>query len=340
MPILINAYSTVTHPPAIDFPCERLYHRGLDDAELMKHLDGFIGYVMQAGDGQMNSRRYALYRHIQRVKHQFTFEIEEDKFNKFTSWGWQANAIIFMPDGTIRNPDGDVLQYPDGDMDLEAIVPYPPEALKRKTKTEQYLAKLGLHTPTHLPPVIAESEVILRTPDAVAKRAFAIMLTGIQAESFRENDPINPMEFKERCPTGFAALSNNERDFIYSEQPTEQDVIDMSWKYEALLPLQWAINWQSELPFADTICNVSSLVDEGMQHSEQDISTMTLRPVSELLDALDLHYRLHWITTDFRMKDKQPPASIISDVIQERHYALNWLTCFENADWDDVDTPT
>lgn len=68
------------------------------------------------------------------------------------------------------------------------------------------------------------------------------MLTGIQAESFRENDPINPMEFKERCPMGFEALSNNERDFIYSEQPTEQDVIEMSWKYEALLPLQWAIN--------------------------------------------------------------------------------------------------
>jgi hypothetical protein len=340
MPILINAYSTVTHPPAIDFPCERLCHRGLDDPELMKHLDGFIGYVMQAGDGQMNSRRYALYRHIQRVKHQWTFEIEEDNFNEFTTWGWQVNAIIFMPDGTIRNPDGDVLQDPDGDIDLDAVMPYPPEALKRKAKTEQYLAKLGLHTPTHLPPVIAESEVILRTPEEVAARALAIMLTGIQAESFRENDPINPMEFKERCPTGFAALSNNERDFIYSEQPTEQDVIDMSWKYEALLPLQWAIKWQSELPFADTICNVSSLVDEGMQHCEQDNSTVTLRPVSELLDALDLHYRLHWITTDYQMKDKQPPASIISDVIQERHYALNWLTCFENADWDDVDTPT
>lgn len=77
-----------------------------------------------------------------------------------------------------------------------------------------------------------------------------------------------------------------------------------------------------------------------MQHSGQDFLTVALKPVSELLDALDLHYRLHWITTDFRMKDKQPPASIISDVIQERHYALNWLTNFENADWDDVDTPT
>ncbi|WP_442903600.1 DUF4272 domain-containing protein [Gilliamella sp. Pas-s25] len=45
-----------------------------------------------------------------------------------------------------------------------------------------------------------------------------------------------------------------------------------------------------------------------------------------------MHYRLHWITTDLRIKNKQPPASIISDVIQEHHYALNWLTCFENAD--------
>jgi hypothetical protein len=27
-------------------------------------------------------------------------------------------------------------------------------------------------------------------------------------------------------------------------------------------------------------------------------------------------------------------------VIQERHHALNWLVRFEDAEWDDVDTPT
>ncbi|MFD1259743.1 DUF4272 domain-containing protein [Entomomonas asaccharolytica] len=340
MSILVNAYSTVTNPPAIHFPCERLHQRGLDDAELLEHLNGFVGYVMNAGDGQMNARRYALYRHIQRVKHQFSFEIEKDKLNEFAAWGWQANVIVFMADGTLRNPNGAVLQYADGNIDLDADVPYPAEALQRKARSEQYLQTLGLSTPISLPPVVAESEVVLRAPDEVAKRALAVMLTSIQAESFRDDEAIDPAEFTERCPLGVAALSANERDFIESKQPTEQDIVNMSWRYEALLPLQWAINWQAELPFADTICDVSSLVEKGMQYSEQGITTVTLRSTSELLDALDLHYRLHWIARNFRIKEKQPPASILEGVIQERHHTLNWLTCFENADWDDVDTPT
>ena len=34
------------------------------------------------------------------------------------------------------------------------------------------------------------------------------------------------------------------------------------------------------------------------------------------------------------------PGALEGGVIYERHYALNWLFCFEQADWDDVDTPT
>lgn len=139
---------------------------------------------------------------------------------------------------------------------------------------------------------------------------------------------------------GMAALTTVEREFIYSNRPTEQAIVDMSWRYEALLPLQWALNWQALLPFAGAVCDVASLVDKGMQYCEQGLSTVTLRSSSELLDALDLHFRLHWIAGDFRIKGKQLPVSIMEGVIQECHHALNWLTSFENADWDKVDTAT
>jgi hypothetical protein len=42
---------------------------------------------------------------------------------------------------------------------------------------------------------------------------------------------------------------------------------------------------------------------------------VTLRAVSELLDELDLHYRLNWIATDFQMKNKQASAFIMDEVI-------------------------
>lgn len=341
MSILINAYSTIINPPSINFPCNNLNHRKLSNPELKEHLNGFMGYVLRSGDGQMNSQRYALYRHIERTKHHFNFTITEDNFNAFTNWGWQTNSIIFMPDGTIRNPDGDVLLYPDGKFNLDANIPYPNDALQRKAKTEQFLATLGLSTPSTLPPVVAESEVILRTPDEVVQRALALMLMGLQAENFyHEGKPISPMEFKERCPIGFAGLSNIEQNFIYSTQPAEQDIIDMYFRYEASLLLQWAINWQSELPFADTVCNVESLLKKGMQYDQYKTTNVTLRSINELLDTLDLHYRLHWIIRDHQLKDQQLPKNIWPSTVQERHYALNWLTNFENADWDDVDTPT
>lgn len=340
MSLLVNAYSTLTNPIAINFSCKKLNQHGLNSLNFTDHLNGFIGYVMQAGDGEMNSRRYELYRHIQKTKHQFTFEVEENQFDELTDWAEQANVVLFMPDGTIRNPNMEVLQHPDGKFDITVKMPYPSVALQRKTKTEKYLATLGLKPLASLPPVVAESEVILRTPDEVVKRALALMLTGIQAESFRENDPLDPEEFKTRCPLGFAALSNIEYDFIHDPQPQEQDVMNMSWRYEALLPLQWALNWQSTLPFADTFCNVSSLVEIGVENSNPELSSSTLRPTSELLDALDLNYRLHWLARDYRLNNKSLPIEIMESVIQERQYALNWLTNFENADWDDVDTPT
>lgn len=340
MSILVNAYATVNNPPAIYFPCENLQHRDLTDADLIPHLNGFVNFILEAGDGQMNARRYALYRHIQRVKHQYSFQIEEEKLNEFAVWGWQANVIVYLPDGTIRNPDGLVLQYPDGNLELDADVPYPADALQRKAKTERYLEGLGLHTPISLPPVVGESELQLRGADEVAQRALALMLTAIQAESFRDDEAIAPAEFSQRCPLGMAALTAKESEFINNKQPTEQDIVNMSWRYEALLPLQWALNWQTELPFADSVCDVSQLVEKGMQFSEQAITTVSLRDTSELLDALDLHYRLHWLAREFRMKQQQPPTAILEGVIQERHYALNWLTCYENAAWDEVDTPT
>ena len=49
---------------------------------------------------------------------------------------------------------------------------------------------------------------------------------------------------------------------------------------------------------------------------------------------------MHWITTDARVNPNAQKTSLVPGVVLERHYALSWLVCFENADWDDVDTPT
>jgi hypothetical protein len=67
---------------------------------------------------------------------------------------------------------------------------------------------------------------------------------------------------------------------------------------------------------------------------------LALRPAVEILDALDLHYRLHWLVRQARLDGKPLPAGVDAGVVSERHHALNWLTRFEEAGWDETDTPT
>jgi hypothetical protein len=47
---------------------------------------------------------------------------------------------------------------------------------------------------------------------------------------------------------------------------------------------------------------------------------------------VDRHYAKSWSACR--------PSPVDSGVVSERHVALNWLTCFEDADGDEVDTPT
>src|SRR2546429_7106135 len=54
-----------------------------------------------------------------------------------------------------------------------------------------------------------------------------------------------------------------------------------------------------------------------------------MRPDSEILDALDQHYRLHWIVRQAQVQQQPAPAGLNADVLMERHHALNWLVLFE-----------
>ena len=65
-----------------------------------------------------------------------------------------------------------------------------------------------------------------------------------------------------------------------------------------------------------------------------------LRPLPELLDALDSVYRRHWLVRQARLDDQPAPIGLHPSVVYERHYALNWLLRFDEQDWDEVGTPT
>lgn len=63
--------------PPLNFPHQLLGKRDRSDPELAPHLDGFTGYVMQKSGGKMTQTAYHVWRHIQRVWQQFSFNVSE-----------------------------------------------------------------------------------------------------------------------------------------------------------------------------------------------------------------------------------------------------------------------
>ncbi|MCC4613697.1 DUF4272 domain-containing protein [Xanthomonas campestris pv. esculenti] len=344
MPLLVNAYSTLREPLWPDFlPRAAVQHRDHADPELATHLHGFVGYVSQAGDGQMTQPRYHLMRHVQRVRQHFTFEVDDAAFGALAQWTEQANAVCFLADGSVRDPYGRVLiSQGEPAIDEQAQVPYPPDALQRRAQQLTQLATQGIRVPPSLPPVPGEAEARVRDAAVVTQRMLALFAVALRAEMLAAGDtPPALDDMDTRLPGVEAALSPQERAFFAQAAPEPQQLANFGWRYESLAVLQWALGLADALPEPTDLCDVPLAAQRALEHAEAAMRpSLTLRPVPELLDALDRHLRLHWAVRQAGQTQQPPPAGIVPGVVYERHYTLNWLLHFEDADWDAVDTPT
>jgi hypothetical protein len=345
--MLVNVYCTRRDLPGLAFPHTLRSRRDRTDPELAAHLHGFMGFVMGGGSRPMTATRYHVLRHIERVRHQVALEIEADDLGEFESWAKEANALVFMRDGSVRSPEGRVLVEPEtGDAQPGADLPYPPDSVARKAATEAALTARGLVAPAGLPPVISELEVELRDGPAIASRCLALFACALRAESLSGPERLAPDDIASRLAGAEEAMSPKERAFFRHEAPPRQDIVDHVWRYEALWVLLWALGQAPTLPFPEGTCDVAAVAKTLVGVApEAFVRDARRRPTPELLDALDLHLRLHWLVRDAASADDAGDAGakvagVAGGVVQERHHALNWLTSFEDAAWDDVTTPT
>lgn len=339
---LINAYSTLHSLPPREFPHELRGERDLTDPELTPHLEGFQGYVVGRGDGAMTQTRYHVLRHIQRVQQHLSLDVDDAHLAAFRRWAEEANAICFLTDGSICSPAGGVLLDAEGVSEPGVDVPYPADARQRKSRHDAWLQGQGISVAVGLPPAPGLGEVRLRPASEVARRTLALFLTAVRAESLAaRDDEITSAELCGKFLFGWQALSPREREFINDPAPPDEDTVQFVWRYEALFLLQWALELVPDLPFPAAICNVPHVAHLAIENNTPAfIQGARLRPTEQILDALDAHLRLHWAVRQAKLDDRPAPPQVDGGIVQERHYALNWLVQFEDAEWDDVDTPT
>lgn len=335
----IDAYCTSRELPALSFPHTLYARRDRTQTDLPSHLDQLLDALLSEGQ-EMTGELYALLRHIQRTAHHLTLEIEEKNLEALSSWLESAHGVMRLPDESIRDTRQRILFHPRQAADKDAALPVSETALLRRSFNHRRLKGEGLSLPEHLPTVLDEDEVILRSPAEVAQRALGLFLVALRAESVASADPIPVLEMQERQPLGYASLTPAELAYIEDSNPPEQATVEFTWRYESLNLLLWSLG-VSELPPIGETCDVAAIVGLMMEVDEQSfIEHAGLRLPTILLDALDLHYRYHWIARKLLLEQEEHPAHLNPGVALERHHALNWLVSFEDAPWDEIDTPT
>lgn len=340
-PILVNAYSTLHALPPLDFAHELHGRRDVSDPDLAAHLEGFTGYVLGRGDGQMTATRYHLWRHLQRVRNHLSFTVAEDGLGAMKIWAAAANAVLFLPDGSVRAPDMAVLLSVEGESDPAAALPYQPDAVARRQRTRAALAGLPLQPPASMPPAIGEGELVPRPPAEVLRRALALLYVAAHAQAQDTGCEPIPAGRRECNPLGATAVTPHEQAFLDGDG---QAAAAMTWRYEAANTLLWAVNHDAaDITASDRMIDVDALWASVEPVTRRGgVPEPRLRAAAEILDALDRTWLEHWIVRQARQTGTAL-ESIGGDVVMERHVALNWLTGFQNdrgSAWDEIDTPT
>lgn len=210
--------------------------------------------------------------------------------------------------------------------------------LKRKQKSEEILQSEGIPFISHLPVIEDEETAQIRSLSEIAQRAMALNIVAVKGEGLEQERVLQIIQQYNLSK----AFSPKELLFINNESPSQQDLINFTWRYESYWVLLWALNYIEELSRPDTICDVTRAVSIMVDKTvDEFINEAKLRTTGEILDAADLIYRYDWACVNARLNGKPAPADLESGVVYERHYALNWLIGYpENADWDDVSTDT
>jgi hypothetical protein len=138
-------------------------------------------------------------------------------------------------------------------------------------------------------------------------------------------------------------LSSDEIAFLSKESPDRQSINSFTWRVEALFVLMWTVRLFGKLPLPTRLIENEKIYFKFPSLEEspwQFIRRLKLRPKSEILDASDLIYRLHWATTQAWVEGKPSPAGLNPEVIVEWHHAINWVTKYDDAEWDRVPVDT
>jgi hypothetical protein len=174
-----------------------------------------------------------------------------------------------------------------------------------------------------------------RSPDEIARRSICVF-TLIEHAMTYHDQALERREWLER--KGITpALTNAERQYLYSDSPTEQQDINATWLAECLCILLWSIGYIESVPTDSEKFSAADTFDFMPGYSEisvdEFIDRAKLRPVDELYEmARDIQ----WAHGKARSMNQQE----VCEILRERHLAINWVVGYCGLSWDMVTADT
>jgi len=211
-------------------------------------------------------------------------------------------------------------------------------AQDRKKNSDNYLKKLNIPVNSHLPQIEEEDEVIIRSGQDIAKRILILTYLNVVGEGGDKNKIIDFLKKEELWDD----VSGDEKDLLKKSKLTKKDKINLSWRSEGIWLMLWAINKVEHLDLPTTQCVINDILNrlpEFLAPPKEFFEAAIVRPAAAILDMSDLMYRIHWATRQGELDGKEIPANLEHSIVYERHYAINWITYYEE-NWDDVTTDT
>ena len=130
--------------------------------------------------------------------------------------------------------------------------------------------------------------------------------------------------------------------FFDRATPSQNEIVQYSWRAEATVPLFWALYQLDELPLLTTQVSWDHIVTLPNIINDPDsfIQKSKRRPVAEIEAAESELYHQHWRVRDAQLFEKPMPDEVNPGIVYERRYAASWLVGWGNSTWDNVSTDT
>ena len=342
-----------------------VFARVHSDAQYVKsQISGMAGYFSQAPVANQDVKSAAITQ-IQLFKYIASVSLffNDNKDRSQTLYGFlfdvaeKAGAFMLTADMRLFDSENRTLIAKDGSTDFDEFYPMSDKSVVTEIKEEQcdmerrersldVLRKLGLPFIEKKAVSVAEKDAQIASKEELIHRLACVFTASACADTC-VNSPEDAPQDVENFRNFFEKNFNiskyvSEYEKRYISDPLNHDKYHSThtWRYECCYVMLWALGLvDADLPSqccdAGEICNL-------MFHTNFDdlCAKANMRSKEEILDKLDLVYRINWACVEARIKHQEVNA-VDPTVTYFWHYALNWIAGVDGiTDWDKIQPNT